>query len=116
MKFLLIVFCMVIFLFTGCDSLQDVPINVSAIYIQNKFSDSQDLQLSTEQSELILTIINNAEWEIGVTKTACSYIFRMPNGDEFFYSPEAGLFSDRANIRTLVLAEGEKEMINNLIN
>ncbi|MBQ8165075.1 MAG: hypothetical protein IJZ94_04590 [Clostridia bacterium] len=108
---LMLLILSVLMLFSGCS----VKYEAGSIKVSHTRYPTDVIYLSGEDSDVVLSMFNTADWVPKLTQTACSCVFSLTDSS-VDYSPESGLFSDKVNERTLFLSEEQKEYINSLID
>lgn len=114
-SFLIILIFLMIFA-VGCSK----KIKYEASYIQVKYYQNRleytcEFNLSEDDTNYILTILNGDGWEISFTRSACDYYFILPD-IELRYISDRGLFDDMSNDRHLIVTEEQRLCINSILD
>ena len=112
-KFIFFLTLLFIFGLYGCNEANRLQYASSEIQISHKESDMQ-IKLTAEDTQTILSLLNDGDWEYDITKTYCDYIFEISN-NSINYSSEVGLFQDTVNRRHLILSDEQKNYIDSLL-
>ena len=93
--------------FVGCDK-QEGKITYSGEMV------IEPINLSVEamtESQLILELLNNGEWNNDLCKCRCDYQLTL-NGKELTYSSEIGAFNNISDEQYLILSDDDKVAVN----
>ena len=112
-KTLILSFILTIIL-CGCVKYEASTIKVEVQY-PNESPKSEDFYLTEEETEKVLEILNNSEWEKGRTKTEYQYLFELTDDLYLYYVYESGLINDPINERHTYLADEDQIYINSLL-
>jgi len=87
--------------------------------VSNMFRTAMDgsvlpVDISEEEQEEIVSILNNGAWIYEAPKCEPDYSFETKD-EKIYYHSECGTFDDSGNMRCLILSETEKEKVNRLL-
>ena len=103
---------------SGCSDSSDpaTETRYESQYITVQIADTpvDEKHLSAEDTDFILSVLNNSEWKFDVTKTLCDYVL-VCGDSSVSYSSEAGLFNDTEGKRHLVITKEQRDRINSII-
>ncbi len=73
-------------------------------------------ELTAEEAETIMTIIENGDWNEDGTSDCFSDCKLTVNGETYYYHSDCGTLNDTLNNRCLTVTDTEKEMINGMLS
>lgn len=72
-------------------------------------------EITAEEAEMIMTIIENGDWNKGGTADCANDCKLTVNGETYYYHSDCGTLNDTLNNRCLTVTEAEKESINGVL-
>lgn len=97
---------------TEMTSAADLKVSVGAI---SSIGMEMTSELTAEEAETIMTIIENGDWNEGGTADCFSDCKLTVNGETYYYHSDCGTLNDTLNNRCLTVTEAEKECINGVL-
>lgn len=97
---------------TELTSAADLEVSVGAI---SRIGTEMTSELTAEEAETIMTIIENGDWNEGGTADCVSDCKLTVNGETYYYHSDCGTLNDILNNRCLTVTDAEKEKINGVL-
>ena len=94
-------------IFVGCEKQED-KITYSGEMVIEPINLSVE---ATTESQLILDLLNNGEWNNDLCKCRCDYQLTL-NGKKLNYSSEIGAFNNITDEQYLILSDDDKVAVN----
>lgn len=108
---LTVIFVMLLLCF-GCDRANQYENSLMKVHLPYKPETA--IGLSDEAVDFMATLLKDAQWEEGITKTVYDYVLLYDN-TSIRYVPAHGLFNDVDNNRHCYISESEREYVNSLL-
>ena len=112
--------------FTGCGAPYFSPFQVifmnkkidsdTVIIRYNYQDDKPEFVLGEDETNKVISIFNDVDWQLDNTKTASDYVFILDDEYMIYYCSEHGIVNDEENKRHCKLSTEQKETLNMLID
>ena len=95
-------------------------VEMSSLRVKSRFKSPQEVTLTREDADELLSLIPSGGWKHGITKSFYHYIFYLEDGRILYYTATTqnttGMFNDQTNQRHIYINQTKTDWISNVLD
>lgn len=95
-------------------------VEMSSLRVKSRFKSPQEVTLTREDADELLSLIPPGGWKRGITKSLYHYIFYLEDGRILYYTATTqnttGMFNDQTNQRHIYINQTKTDWISNVLD